>query len=762
MNRLLSLHVAILLSALLALGCGFVLSMAGHAQLAAYAWVAGSVPALVWLILDLARTLMRGSAGIDILALISIGGAIALHESLTGNVIAVMLASGQLLESYAQFRAGREMTMLLARAPRHAMRLQQGELVRIDLDQVVPGDRLLVRSGDTVPVDGLLTSVDATLDESALSGESAVVERHAGDRLHSGAINAATAFEMTATTSAADSTFAGIVRLVEQARSSRAPASRLADRYALGFVPLALGLAGLAWLVSGDPLRALAVVVVATPCPLILAVPVAIVSGMSRAAQRGILVKGAAALEMLARASILFFDKTGTLTSGNARLVKIVAAPGIDRNEVLRLAASVDQVSAHVTAAAIVSVAHARRLVLELPTDGIETPGAGVEAHIGEHAFRVGTAQFVATGHALNAWAQRLLDEVGSEGGSAVLVSRDGALIGALHLADQIRIETPHAVRLLRQAGISRMIMLTGDRPDVAETIGMAVGVDEICAGLDPQEKLLHIAQAKSSGISIMVGDGVNDAPALAAADVGVAMGAHGAAASSEAADVVLLVDRLDRLAEAIQFARATREIAVQSVLVGMGLSIIAMLAAAIGWLAPLPGATLQELIDVAAILNALRALRIAPLHASLVRLNPVESRRLLAEHAALVPLLDMLDHLADQLPALPHDQALEELAALHSALQQQLLAHERADDNHLYPKMTPLLGGNDPLAAMSRTHREIFALAHRLERITASLHPDRVTLDDLHEIQRLLYALGAIVRLHFAQEDELFFTLAD
>ena len=762
MNRALYINLAILLAALGALAGGFIARALEQPAAAVWLWMAGSVPALVWLTGDSIRALRRHEAGIDLLALLSISGAIALQQALTGIVIALMLSTGRVLEAFAQSRAGREMSALLARAPRSANRLEQDQLRTVALDEVVIGDRLLVRAGETVPVDGVLASPAATLDESALTGETSPVLRQTDDLLRSGALNAGEAFEMTAGASAADSTFAGIIRLVESARTSRSPGTRLADRYALWFVPLSLGLSTAAWGISHDPLRALAVLVVATPCPLLLAVPIAIVSGLSNCARRGILVKSGGALEQLARASRLYFDKTGTLTSGQARLVRTVSEPGLNPTEILRLAASLDQMSAHATASAIVAAARGRQLVLEWPTGLHETPGGGMHGLLGGAEIRVGTASFV-TGETRPRppWLENFLRQAGDEGGAAVVVGRNGVAIGALYLADRIRIETPHALRLLRKAGIRRMVMLTGDRPDIAEAIGNAIGIDEIHAGLDPAAKLAVLSQAPRDGTSIMVGDGINDATALAAADVGVAMGARGAAASSEAASVVLLVDRLDRLAEAVHFARSTRRIALQSAMAGMGLSLLAMLVAASGHLSPLAGATLQEGIDILAIASALRALRIAPLQLGRRPLSAKDSQRLLAEHEALVPLLDQLDFLAHNLPGLGSGEAFEALTALDRQLQTQLLPHERADDRQVYPGVMALLGGDDPLAAMSRTHREIFSLIRRLQRAIEPLAASDVPPAALREIQALLYSLDAIVRLHFAQEDELYFTLS-
>ena len=740
---------------------GIALWLTANHHAAGWAWAAAAVLAGAALLFRVSAALWRREIGVDLLALVAIAGALALQQSLTAAVIAAMLASGRLLESYAERRAGREMSALLARVPRTVNRYENGELKTTVLAEVRVGDRLLVRHGEVVPVDGALSTEHAALDESALTGESLPVTFSKGDLLRSGMVNGADSFDMLASATAADSTFAGIVKLVEDAQRSRAPAMRLADRYALWFIPASLGLAAIAWFISGDAMRALAVVVVATPCPLILAVPIAMVSGISRCAGRGILVKSGAALEALAGARLLFFDKTGTLTGGEARLVAIESVVPGGENELLAATASLEQMSSHVTAAAVVRAARARALTLDLPTDVKETAGAGISGTVNGRRVAAGSRAYITDFAPLPKSAEQLLERVAAEGRLTVCVAINGEFSGALLLADQLRMETPRALRLLRRAGFRRIVMLTGDRRDVAEAIGTGLGVDEVLAEQTPAHKLEVIKAAGALEPTVMVGDGVNDAPALAAASVGVAMGARGAAASAAAADIVLLVDRLDRLAEARSIARQTRAIAVQSVIAGMGLSIAAMLAAAAGYLPPLAGALLQEIIDVAVILNALRALRIHPLRASRSSLSADESARLRADHEQLAPVLDRLTEVADRLPTLPGGERVSMLTELDSMLQRELLPHERADDRQVYPAVAALLGGDDPLAAMSRTHREIFVLYQRLNRLISGLPPQGPDPGTLRDLQRILYALDAILRLHFAQEEEIYQSLA-
>ncbi|SPS00055.1 heavy metal translocating P-type ATPase [Cupriavidus taiwanensis] len=742
------------------LAAGLLLFGFGQTLLARLTLASGAVVVGAALTIAIVQALRRKQAGVDVLALLAIGLALGLGEFLAAAVLALMIESGKAIENYAQARSQREMSVLLSRAPESANRFDGGEWHTVGVDKIHPGDRLLVRHGEVVPVDGALLGA-ATVDESALTGESVPRQRATGETVRSSVLNAGPPFEMVAAATAADSTFAGVARLVCSARAERPPAARLADRYALWLVPATLLVAALAWLFSGDLGRALAVLVVATPCPLILAVPVAIISGVSRCAGRGVLVKGGGALEMLSQANILFFDKTGTLTSGKARLAATESVPAWPTHEVLRLAASLAQASAHVAAEAITIAARDQGLSLDLPYGVAETAGAGVSGRVGSHLVAVGSPAFAAGGDAGPSWCQGILKRAACEGASVSLVAVDGVVVGALQFVDQIRLDTPRALRLLRNAGIRRLAMLTGDRPDVADTVGAMLGVTEVRAGLTPAQKLLEIQAARHEGIVLMVGDGVNDAPALAAADVGVAMGARGAAASAEAADVVLLVDRLDRLVDAIRIARRSRRLAAQSAMTGMGLSFVAMAVAAFGYLPPLAGAALQEAIDVLVIANALRALRADPA-ASVERLSPVAADRLNREHAALAPLMAQIRSLAQRVPTLSGQAAASELRQLCAALTGTLLPHEQLDDAQLYPHLARLIGGDDPLAAMSAMHREIFRVIRQLQHMAEASVPDGPDPGCIQELQRLLYGLDAVLRLHCAQEEELFHALRE
>jgi len=598
-----------LLAVLAALGLltGFAVKLAGFASWSPVIWIAVTVPVLLALLAEIVTSLRSGDLGLDIVAALSMTAALAVGENLAAAIVALMYAGGQYLESYAERAARREMTALLSRVPRTAVIHRDGQLAEVALDLVRPGDRLLVRQGDMVPVDGTIAEGVAVLDQSALTGESLPVQRRSGEAVLSGSTNVGDAFDLVAARLATDSTYAGVIRLVEAAQRSRAPMSRLADRYAILFLAVTVLLAAAAWALSGDAVRAVAVLVVATPCPLILAVPVAIVAGLSRAAKLGILVKGGKAIETLARVRALVIDKTGTLTIGQAKLIDIRTVDGITPDELLRIAASLDQASKHIIAQTIVAEARGRGLSLAIPAEVVEIPGEGIEGKVDGRMTAVGGLHFIAVKFGSAVWG---LAGDRPPGAVASAVAVDGKLAGLLVLADELRAGTEELLRDLRELGIERIVLATGDRHEVAHFFSSGLSLDLVRSELTPDQKILVVLSERKNGPVMMIGDGVNDAPALAAADIGMAMGAKGAAASAEAADVVLLVDQLDRVLPAMRIAQRSRFIALQSVVAGMGLSILAMVAAALGYIVPVEGALLQELIDVAVIFNALRALR--------------------------------------------------------------------------------------------------------------------------------------------------------
>lgn len=747
--------------------CGISIGLAAHflqiPNVADMAWAGATVVALIPLTYLVTRALLSGKVGVDIIALIAMAGSIYLGQYLAGAVIAVMLSGGQVLEEFAESRARKELSALIGRTPRTVNRLDGDTLTTAPIEEVKPGDFLMVKPGEIVPVDGVVIGSSAVLDESALTGEAKPVEHRDRDKVLSGTVNASkTPFKLRAIASAEESSYAGIVRLVEQAQASKAPLARMADRYAIYFLPITLAVSGIAWIISGDPVRALAVLVVATPCPLILAVPVAIVSGLSRSARRGIIIKGGGALETLARGKILVLDKTGTITKGSPVLSSIESLGEYDPDELLRFAASLDQVSPHVLARPIVNAAVKKGFELSFPEGVSEEFGSGIRGTVNGRKVKLGRMNWVLRGASPESKAHRLHRRSLLDGSSCVFIAIDGVPAGALILDDPVRPDAPLTIRALQRVGFEKIVMLTGDHKDVAVSVGAAIGIDKVLAERSPQEKVDAVLTECSEGITVMVGDGINDAAALAAADVGVAMGARGATASSEAADIVLLVDRLDSLIEAVRIARRSRSIAFESIAVGMGLSILAMFAAAAGFLVPVAGAILQEVIDTVVILNALRALRDGAQKHFIDREAARIGLRFRDEHEKLMPEVRRIRYVTDRLDTMPPETALSELKEIHTFLSERLLPHEKAEDAVVYPLVADIIGGEDPTATMSRAHVEISHLIKVFGRLLEEMPREGPGPEDMRDLRRILYGLYAILTLHFAQEEESYLALIE
>lgn len=581
---------------------GIVLALTGAG--AAVPWLFGvyALGVAAWQAVRMVRDLLRGHWGLDILAVTAIIATVLVGEYIAALIVVLMLTGGEALEDYANRRAKRELDALLTRAPQLAHRVEGDRLVDIRADEVRPGDVLVVRPAEIVPVDGVLSSVEMVVDESSITGESIPVEKHSGDEVLSGSVNGQAAVEFVATATAADSQYQQIVALVAEAAESKAPVVRLADRYAVPFTVFSLLLGGVAWWVSGDPVRFAEVLVLATPCPLLIAAPVAFIGGMSRAARNGIIVKGGGVLEQLARARTAVFDKTGTLTHGEPELVAIRAEPGFDADELLGLVASAEQYSSHVLAASIIDAARDRGLRLveaerarESVTNGVVASIAGREVVIGKYAYVLE-----------NAPAARRTDIAPGE--LAVYIAVDGVYAGALLARDRLRDNARETLERLDALGVTHTMMLTGDAQATADHIAAEIGIERVRAECRPGDKVREVAGISERPV-IMVGDGVNDAPVLAAADVGIAMGARGATAASESAAAVILVDDISRTAKAVEIGRDTVRIALQSIWLGIIVSVGLMVVAAFGFIPATAGALLQELVDLAAILAALRAI---------------------------------------------------------------------------------------------------------------------------------------------------------
>src|SRR5512133_690892 len=648
-RRLLDMKELLLLfSSVLWLAAGGIALLVGAELPARVLWTLGTIEGLVLSVVWIVAAVRRRQLSVDVIALLALAGALWVNEPFAGAMITAMLISGQLLAARAAARARRELSLLVERAPRTGKRRIDGGVAEVSVDIVVPGDRLLVGTGEVVPVDGRLLS-SAVLDESALTGESLPVERVPGDVVRSGVVNAGGPIELVATAAAAESTYAGIVRLVAQAQASSAPFVRMADRISL------------------------------------------------------------------------------------------------------------DQVSAHVLANSIVAAGSRRGLALEMPEQVREVHGYGVEGVVSGHKIHLGKASWIVGEHQPG-WVRQVRRRADLDGSLTIFCAIDGRPAGAFLLEDPIRPDAPRMVRALREAGVTLVVLVTGDRADTANMVGRIVGVDTVLADCDPADKLAAIQTESARSATIMVGDGINDAPALAAAGVGVALSARGATASSEAADVVLTVDRLAALADAIFIARRSKTVALQAVGTGMGLSIAAMVAAAAGLLPPALGAILQEVIDVLAILIALRAVLPGKVHTIAMPPEDVATvLRIREQHDALLPVVEQIRGVADGLSTQNAD--LTPAFDIFEHLERELLPHERADEEVLIPIVNRALS-SDATAALSRTHAEIEHQVSRLRRLLTGLDNDNVQPEDVVELRRLLYGLYAVLRLHNAQEEEGAFSL--
>ncbi len=555
----------------------------------------GLIPALYWVLNDLRKKTLSS----DVLAVLSLLGTFLTQEFFAGAIITLMLATGRVLESWAEGQAERQLKALLARIPQQTRRFStNGVLEDIEVDEIQVDDRLLVRAGEVTPADGKLLTV-ATLDESALTGEPLPVSRRPGELILSGVVNAGDPLEYLATNTAELSTYAGIIKLVQSAQTRTSPGVRIAAKWAIAFIPIALVMAAVAWALTGESSRAVAVLVAATPCPLILAVPIAVVSGLSKAAKHGAVIKGGAILEALARAEVVLLDKTGTITHGGPVIGDIVVASNSKVNDVLTLAASVDQYSQNIVAKALVLAAKEKGLILLPVSDVKEVPGHHISGVVNGLEITVGQLTQDAP-----AWLDLLHPLV-------VAVTQDRHLIGAIGLSDPLRPESKVVIAQLRQAGVKQIALITGDRDSTAQEVAASVGITQVYSHVSAQGKLdiTEEFMNTSHGTVIVVGDGINDAPALALAHVGVAMGARGATAASEAADVVIVEDSIEHLSQAIRIAQTSRRKAVQAAGLGMSLSFLVMVAGALGLATASEGALAQELIDVVAIVWALTAL---------------------------------------------------------------------------------------------------------------------------------------------------------
>lgn len=559
--------------------------------------VFGGLMALL-MVIEMIRTLRSGRYGVDILAITAIVATLLVGEYWASLLVLIMLTGGESLEDYASRQAGKELRLLLDNSPQTAHKLtKEGQLQDLAVEDVEIGDILVVKPMEIVPVDGSIITGTAMLDESSLTGESHLVEKKSGDEVMSGSLNGDQSLRLKVTKRSEDSQYQQLVKLVKDSESKPAPFVRLADRYAVPFTIIAYVIGGIAWFVAKDPVRFAEVLVVASPCPLILAAPIALVAGMSRSSRNGIIIKNGTTIEKLATSQTIAFDKTGTITSGQLSVDQIKST-GMNPEELVQLAASVEQESTHILARSLVQYTKQQKVPLLPVADLEEISGQGVMGKVQNKRILLGKASFIGEDESSE-----------EEENTQIFIKIDEVFAGKISFKDHVRKEARTTIQLLKKLGLKKQILLTGDQKKVADEIAETVGISSVYAKCLPQDKIAYIKQLqKEKRAVIMVGDGVNDAPALSAADVGIAMGAHGATAASESADAVILKDDFTKVAQAVEIAQDTMKIAKQSVLIGIFICIVLMLIAATGVIPALLGAVFQEVIDTVAILSALRA----------------------------------------------------------------------------------------------------------------------------------------------------------
>jgi len=589
--------------AIITLIVGLVLQFTGQATAAKWLISGVSLVAVLPLLWGMWDAIKSGRYGIDILAATAIITAVILGEAWAAIVVVIMLTGGESLEDYAEHRAKRELDALLKQAPTKAHVIRKGKTIDVKVNELRVGDKILIKPGELVPVDCLLIEGEANFNESSLTGESLPQNKQINAQLLSGSINLDSAVTAKATATSEDSQYQQIIKLVRGAAASQAPFVRLADRYSIPFTITAYAIGITVWVLSGDPIRFLEVIIVATPCPLILAAPIAFISGMSRASRHGIIVRNGSALEKLANAKTIAFDKTGTLTSGILKVDKIQTFGNHNKDDILSLAASLEQNSNHVLAHAIVQSAADKNLKITKAKHVKEIAGRGLETTIKGQKMLIGRLSLLED-HQVKMPSSFKAESIGQ---TAAYVAIGGQLAGIIMLSDQVRPESKKTLSMLYDLGIQDTLMITGDNKFTAKGIARQLGISKVYADMMPADKM-HALDAVTARPLVFVGDGVNDAPALTTADVGIALGARGNTAASESADMIIMADDISKVASAFSIAKRTFSIAKQSILIGIGISVALMLAFSTGKFSPLLGAILQEVVDVVVIFNALRA----------------------------------------------------------------------------------------------------------------------------------------------------------
>lgn len=603
------LYVSLLLLSALSLFVGLMLFLLGYGDHATlffkYILLIGSIP--FWY--SLLRDIARGDFGIDIIAGIALVGTFFIGQYLAGVVVLLMLSGGQLLEVYAMSRARRELSSLLSKTPKFAHVQRGTEIVEVPLSEITIGMKVIVKAGEVVSVDGTIVKGITTIDESALTGESMTVKKTVGNVVYAGTENRDAVIVIVVEKRANETKYQTIVKLVQDAEKSKAPIVRLANKYSLYFTGITAFIAFIAWIISHDLVRVVSVLVVATPCPLLLAVPIAIMSGMSKASSRGIIIKDGGALETLSEVKAFFFDKTGTLTLGIPEVVEVISFSHLNEKQIVAIASTLDELSTHILSEALIKYAQLQSINSHIPVQFKEYIGDGVSGEVDGEGYVFGKAELV---HRLSFIPLEAMKEVEEKykttGTIIVFLAKKNSLLGAVFFQDVVREDAGDLFRKLEEEGVKQTIILTGDTRERAEVVANTLHVTHVISQCLPNDKQKYVEELRRSGVKVaMVGDGVNDAPALASADVGIALCTRGETVTSDVADIVIISPLIGRTYDALLIAKKTVALAKQSIFIGIGASIVAMILSALGYIPPLAGVILQEMIDVVVIVNALR-----------------------------------------------------------------------------------------------------------------------------------------------------------
>lgn len=569
-----------------------------------YTLFIGAIPLWYSLIQDI----RKGSFGVDLIAGVALVSTFLIGQYLAGVVVLLMLSGGHILEEYAMRRAKREMKALLSRTPEFVHIKTATGITDIKIEDVVIGMEVIIKPGEIIAVDGMIIEGTSSVDESVLTGESVPMTKKVHDRVFAGTQNTDGVLLVRVDIDPKETKYQSIIELVRLAQESKAPIVRLADTYSVYFTIITFTIAVIAWFISHDVVRVVSVLVVATPCPLILATPIAMLSGMSKSSQRGIIIKDGGALEKLSRVSTFVFDKTGTVTLGEP-VVSSITAFERDENTILTLAASLDQLSSHVLARALTAHAREKNISLSYPTAFTEAFGDGVIGTTNNETLFFGKKAFVEKHTAFfSTEAQTLYQDMTASGNMVVFLSTREQVLGAICFKDVLRDDSRLLFEKIKQGGIEKIILLTGDQDARAQDIGKTLGVTEVVSECAPEDKVTKIKELQKNGEQVvMIGDGINDAPALAQADVGIALGSHGKTAASDTADMVILSQSIHKVYDVWHISKKTVGLAKNGIFMGIGLSTITMIFSVLGYIQPVGGALLQEVIDIIVIINALR-----------------------------------------------------------------------------------------------------------------------------------------------------------